>query len=109
MAENITKNEKENNMDAKTYFLENLQNELKFAFKWMARATQKSLEGDFQMATYDMTVAMQHWIKCQNIRDKYIEDENVEDFDAAGSAAAALVDAKAYTDGALTWGEIVSE
>ena len=33
------------------------------------------------MATYDMTVAMQHWIKCQNIRDKYIEDENVEDFD----------------------------
>ena len=28
-----------------------------------------------------MTVAMQHWIKCQNIRDKYIEDENVEDFD----------------------------
>lgn len=35
--------------------------------------------------------------------------KDVEDFDAAGSAAAALVDAKAYTDGALTWGEIVSE
>lgn len=32
--------------------------------------------------------------------------KNVEDFDAAGSAAAALNDAKAYTDTALTWGFI---
>ena len=34
---------------------------------------------------------------------------NVEDFDAAGSAAAALESARAYTDGALTWGEIEVE
>lgn len=32
--------------------------------------------------------------------------KNVEDFDAAGSAAAALDEAKAYTDTALTWGRI---
>lgn len=32
--------------------------------------------------------------------------KNVEDFDAAGSAAAALDEAKAYTDTALTWGQI---
>lgn len=32
--------------------------------------------------------------------------KNVSDFDAAGSAAAALNEAKAYTDTALTWGEI---
>lgn len=35
--------------------------------------------------------------------------KNVEDFDAAGSAAAALADAMAYTDSALTWGSIVTE
>lgn len=32
--------------------------------------------------------------------------KNEEDFDAAGAAAQALVDAKAYTDGALTWDDI---
>lgn len=32
--------------------------------------------------------------------------KNVEDFDAAGSAAAALAEAKSYTDAALTWGLI---
>lgn len=32
--------------------------------------------------------------------------KNVEDFDAAGSAAAALAESKAYTDAALTWGQI---
>ena len=32
--------------------------------------------------------------------------KNVEDFDAAGSAAAALAEAKSYTDAALTWGQI---
>ena len=35
--------------------------------------------------------------------------KNVEDFDAAGSAAAALEDAMAYTDSALTWGAIATE
>lgn len=35
--------------------------------------------------------------------------KNVEDFDAAGSAAAALDSAKAYTNEALTWGDIVTE
>ena len=35
--------------------------------------------------------------------------KNVEDFDAAGSAAAALNSAKAYTNEALTWGVIITE
>ena len=35
--------------------------------------------------------------------------KNVEDFDAAGSAAAALNSAKTYTDEALTWGVIITE
>lgn len=61
-------------MNAKTYFLENLQNELKFAFKWMAFATEAAQKGDFNSANYDMTVALQHWIKCQNIRDRYVDN-----------------------------------
>ena len=35
--------------------------------------------------------------------------KNVEDFDAAGSAAAALAEAKEYTNTALTWGIIETE
>ena len=40
--------------------------------------------------------------------ESFVEDayKNVEDFDAAGSAAAALAQAQAYTDEALTWGVI---
>ena len=55
---------------------EELQSELKRAFKWMAFATESSQFGDFNCANYDMTIAIQHWIKCQNIRDRYISDED---------------------------------
>lgn len=65
-------------MTTKVFFIEELQGELKHAFKWMADATKQSQQGDFQSATYDMTIALQHWIKCQNIRDKYISDEDAE-------------------------------
>lgn len=65
-------------MTTNKFFLEELQGELKRAFKWMAFATESAQADKFQMATYDMTVAMQHWIKCQNIRDKYISDEDAE-------------------------------
>lgn len=65
-------------MTTNKFFLEELQGELKRAFKWMAFATESAQKGDFNGANYDMTVALQHWIKCQNIRDKYISDEDAE-------------------------------
>ena len=65
-------------MTDKTFFLEELQGELKRAFKWITQATEDSQIGDFQSATYCMTLALQHWIKCQNIRDRYIPDEDAE-------------------------------
>lgn len=68
-------------MQTKTFFLEQLQGELMRAFKWMGEATKFAQEGNFQMAAYDMTVAMQHWIKCQNLRDRYIKDEDAEELD----------------------------
>lgn len=63
---------------AKQFFLDELQGELKRAFKWMATATESAQEGDFRNSEYAMTVALQHWIKCQNIRDKYIDDSDAE-------------------------------
>lgn len=63
---------------AKQFFLDELQGELKRAFKWMASATESAQTGDFRCATYDMTIALQYWIKCQNIRDKYIDDSDAE-------------------------------
>lgn len=65
-------------MTDKTFFLGRLQDELKLAFKWMAKATEDSQIGDFQSATYCMTIALPHWIECQSIRDKYISDEDAE-------------------------------
>lgn len=63
---------------ANNFFLDRLQNELKYAFKWMAFATESAQKGDFNGANYDMTIALQYWIKCQNIRDKYIDDSDAE-------------------------------
>lgn len=63
---------------SKKYFLDELQGELKRAFKWMATATESAQEGDFRDSTYAMTVALQHWIRCQSIRDKYIDDSDAE-------------------------------
>ena len=81
-------------MTTKTFFLEELQGELKRAFKWMADATKNSQEGNFQQATYCMTIALQHWIKCQNIRDKYISDEDAEQMHWGFFANRALAMAK---------------
>lgn len=81
-------------MTTKTFFLEELQGELKRAFKWMADATKQSQQGDFQQATYAMTIALQHWIKCQNIRDKYISDEDAEQMNWKFFSTKALAMAK---------------
>lgn len=65
-------------MRTKEFFIENLQGELTRAFKWMADATEYAKKGDFQMATYTMTNALQYWIKCQHTRDRFISDEDAE-------------------------------
>lgn len=65
-------------MAIKTFFLEELQSELKCAFKWMAQATESAKQGDFSAANYDMTVAFQHWNRCQHISDKFIDEEDAE-------------------------------
>lgn len=80
-------------MNTDSYFLEQLHSELKRAFKWMATATGYAQEGDFQMGNYAMTVAMQHWIKCQNLRDKYIRDEDVVRMDWKAFVKSALSNA----------------
>lgn len=58
--------------------LEQIQSELKYAFKWMARATCYAKQGDFCSASHCTTVAQQHWNNCQHERDKYINDEQSE-------------------------------
>ena len=73
------------------FFLDRLQSELKTAFKWMADATESAQNGDFRSATYAMTVGLQHWISCQNIQDRYIEDSKYEDFDWKYFTAKSLV------------------
>lgn len=63
---------------ANNFFLDRLQNELKYAFKWMATATESAQDGDFQGSAYAITVALQYWLKCQNLRDKFIDDSDAE-------------------------------
>lgn len=60
------------------YALEQIQENLKYAFKWMARATDLAKQGEFSAASYAMTVAQQHWNNCQHERDKYIDDDEAE-------------------------------
>lgn len=55
--------------------LENLKQNLTYAYKWMAQATASAKQGDFNSANYEMTVALQYWARCQHIQDKHIEDE----------------------------------
>ena len=86
-------------MTNKQFFTEELQEELKYAFKWMADATKYAQEGNFQMATYDMTLALQHWIKCQNIRDKYLTDKDVEDVDWKSFTQEAIKKARTEAEG----------
>lgn len=65
-------------MTTKAFFIEDLQGELTHAFKWMAQATEQAKHGDFSAANFDMTVALQHWNRCQHIKDKFISDEDAE-------------------------------
>lgn len=66
-------------MKTNSFILEDLQGELKRAFKWMAQATEAAKQGDFSTANYDMTVALQHWNRCQHISDKFIDEEDAEE------------------------------
>ena len=61
-----------------TINLELMQNELKYAFKWIEQATQDMKKGETTSAVFCMTVAMQHWVKVQHNHDKYISDEEAE-------------------------------
>lgn len=81
-------------MTTNKFFLEELQGELKRAFKWMAFATESAQKDDFNGANYDMTVALQHWIKCQNIRDKYIDNADAEEMNWKFFTTKALAIAK---------------
>ena len=58
--------------------LEYVQNELKYAFKWMGEATQSMKKGEMSSAVYCMTVALQYWIRAQHAFDKYVTDEEAE-------------------------------
>jgi hypothetical protein len=81
-------------MSLETQRLERLQQELKFAFKWMGMATEYSQKGDFSGSAYCMTVALQHWQNCQHYDDKYISEELKEKIDWKFFANKALVLAK---------------
>lgn len=65
-------------MTTKEFFIENLQGELTRAFKLMADATEYAKKGNFKMAAYTMTTALQYWIDCQHTRDRFISDEDAE-------------------------------
>lgn len=70
--------------------LEQIQSELKYAFKWMARATDLAKQGEFSGATYAMTVAQQHWNSCQHYQDKYIDEEEKVNWGAIAAIAQGL-------------------
>lgn len=65
-------------MTTKAFFIEDLQGELTRAFKWMAQATEAAKQGDFSTANLDISIAAQHWNRCQHIKDKFISDEDAE-------------------------------
>lgn len=65
----------------KTADLDNLQQNLTYAFKWMAMATEQSKEGNFDMAAYNMATALQYWQHCQHIKDKYIDEDVADSLD----------------------------
>ena len=81
-------------MSLETQRLERLQQELKFAFKWMGMATEYSQWGDFAGSAYCMTIALQHWQNCQHYDDKYISEELKEKMDWKFFTNKALVMAK---------------
>lgn len=62
-------------MSIATEQLDRLQQELKYAFKWMARATEYSRQGEFNGSTYAMTVALQHWQNCQHYQDRFVDED----------------------------------
>ena len=72
-----------------TLALNSLENDLQSAFYWMAQATKESKTGDFRMATYSMTVALQKWCACQHDADAYLQDCNPETFAKISASALA--------------------
>ena len=74
--------------------LTKLQEELTLAFKWMGRATKEAQKGIFCAATYDMTVALQHFQSCQHIEDSCIDWDLFESIDWKFFTTKALAIAK---------------
>lgn len=71
-----------------------IQQKLAYAFKWMAKATKDSQQGDFASAALDMTYALQYWVECQHDKDRYVEDKIAEKLDWKFFTAKALAMAK---------------
>ena len=68
-------------MSIETQQLDRLQQELKCAYKWMARATEYARQGEFNGSTYAMTVALQHWQNCQHYQDRFPNEEIYNNLD----------------------------
>lgn len=65
-------------MTTETFFLTELQSDLTRAFKWMAKATQEAQEGELGSANQSIMFALEYWMKCQHVKDKFITDEVAE-------------------------------
>ena len=63
------------NMSIETQKLERLQQELKYAYKWMARASEYAQKGQFNGSGYAITVALQRWMNCQHYQDTFENDD----------------------------------
>lgn len=68
---------KNNNFD-----IEQLKRHLTSAFYWMGSATASAKEGSIKSATFDITLAMQYWIDCMHVQDRYLNDVEGLDFHA---------------------------
>lgn len=68
-------------MSIATQQLECLQDELKYALKWMATATEYAKQGQFNGSAYAMTVALQHWLNCQHYEDRLVDEDFYEKTD----------------------------
>lgn len=81
-------------MSIETQKLENLQQELKYAYKWMARATEYARNGEFNGSAYAMTVALQHWQNCQHYQDRFDNDDVYNSLDWKFFSNKAMIMAK---------------
>lgn len=81
-------------MSVKTECLDKLQKELARAFEWMGKATEDARNGNFGVAAYCMTIALQHWQNCQHYEDKYIDCESADEVNWKFFATRALAMAR---------------